>query len=247
MFAKPSSLLLGGLLLFSSSLATAQIAPDKPSQADVTPIWKKAAGAIGAYVSILATSNACKIELDKIACNAIYTNIGILKIWSNMSSATVDQLLADFSADYSKDKTTCVDSDKYFDITATTMAKAAEKNTEGTGITLNPLPERIYVPAIALRAPFDPKSPKDAAKVMIVTAYMIEAAAGQCKIELTGTEYLNLERAKYYYRGKADLAAAEVEKLGDGATIEVRQSRTQFCAPGWNAKSKLNDLMESIK
>lgn len=247
MLAKLSSLLLGGLLLLSSSWAAAQIEPDKPSQADDTPIWKKAAGAIGPYLSILATSNVCKVELDKTARNTIEANIGVLKKWSNMSSATANNLLAEFSAGAAKDKTTCADVDKYFDITATTMAKAAEKNVEGTGITLNPLPERIFFPAVASRKTFDPKSPKDAAKVMIVTAYMIEAAAGRCKIELTGADYLNLERAKYYYRGKANLTAAEFKELDDGATVEVRQSLTQFCSAGWNATSKLNALMDSIK
>jgi len=231
MFTKLLAPLLSGVFLLASTSAQAESAADK------------AQGGIGGYLAILAIGKLCKFDLDKPTTEAIVGNINALQKTAKLSDAELDQAMNSLVDSFAKRKPSpCAGGASEFAAMAVGMSKGAEKEAEGSGVTLKALPARAAAPA---KAPA--KDPKEAAKNMAIAAHMIEAIADECKIEINSKDSLNLDRVQYYFRGKADLSAAEVKAIVDAVEKEAHDSHKTVCAPEWGFRGTLDTLLATIK
>lgn len=232
MFRFVGPVLLGITLL--ATPARAQTATDK------------AQGGIGGYLAILAIAKLCKYDVDKPTTEAIVANINALQPKSKLSDAEIDQAMESMLASFAKRKESpCAGGLNEFYTMASAMAVAARKEAEGSGVALKDLPARA-AKAAASTAPAT-KDPKAAAKNMVIAAHMIEAVADECKIKLSDKESLDLDRVQYYFRGKADLTAAEVKEIAAAVEKEAEGSHKTVCAPEWGFRQTLDTLLATIK
>lgn len=236
MFLRSFAPVVIGAFLFAASPASAQSAAEKAAE--------KAQGGLGGYLAILAIGKLCNFDLDKPATEAIVANINALQKPAKMTDAELDQSLAALVDAFKKrPNSPCAAGANEYPAMAVAMAKGAEKEAEGSGVTLKPVPARQV--AAAKAAPV--KDPKEAARNMLIAAHMIEAVADECKIKITDKESLDLDRVQYYFRGKADATAAEVKEIVTVVEKEAADSRKKVCAPDWGFRSTLDTLLATIK
>lgn len=229
---------LTAALMFTSSQASAQSAAEK------------AQGGIGGYLAILAIGQLCKFELEKPMTEAIVANINALQPKAKMTDAELDAGLKGLVDALGKRKPSpCAGGQTEYYAMAAAMAKGAEKEAEGSGVALKPVPPRAAAAAKPAPVPAakTAPSPKEAAKNMAIAAHMLEAISDECKIELTSKESLALDRVQYYFRGKADLTAAEVKAIVEAVEQEAKKTRAQVCAPEWGFKATLKTMLETIQ
>lgn len=230
MFLRSFAPVVIGAFLFAASPASAQSAAEK------------AQGGLGGYLAILAIGKLCNFDLDKPATETIVGNINALQKTAKMTDAELDQSLAALVDAFKKRKDSpCAAGASEYPTMAAAMAKGAEKEAEGSGVTLKALPAR----QAAAKTPA--KDPKEAAKNMLIAAHMIEAVADECKIKITDKESLDLDRVQYYFRGKADLTAAEVKEIVAAVEKEAEASHKKVCAPDWGFRATLDTLLATIK
>ena len=215
-----------------------------PSQVFAQSVTDKAQGGVGGYLAILAIAKLCKYDLDKPTTEILVGNINALQPKAKLSDAEMDQAMDSLVASFAKRKDSpCADGLNEFYTMASAMAAGAQKEADGSGVALKTLPPRSAKTAAAPAA----KDPKEAARNMLIAAHMIEAVSDECKIKLTDKESLDLDRVQYYFRGKADLTAAEVKEIVGAVEKEAEASHKKVCAPEWGFRSTLDTLLAVIK
>ncbi len=235
MMTKSLAPVLIGALLLTASPAMAQSAAEK------------AQGGIGGYLAIMAIGQLCKFELDKAATEVIVGNINALQPKAKLSDADLDAALKGLIDSFGmrKDSPCAAGQAEYFNM-AVAMSKGAEKEAEGSGVTLKAVPARPATAAVKSAPPAADKA-KEAAKNLLIAAHMIEAVADECKIEISSKDSLDLDRVQYYFRGKADLSVKEVKQIVDAVEEEAKNSHKTVCAPEWGFKSTLKTMIDMIK
>ena len=168
------------------------------------PVVDAAQAGIANYSIIIAISQMCSFDLDKSTKETVVANVGLLMPKAKFTDKDMDDVLAGSIATLSKDK------DKYcgpglavFKEKIPIFEKLAIEAAKPTGVSLKPLTVAA-TPA---------KDPKELAAQMLDFSIMAEAISDECKFKLKDGESLAIDRAEYYWRGKADYTAKQFEDL----------------------------------
>ncbi len=82
---------------------------------------------------------------------------------------------------------------------------------------------------------------------MLNQAIMVETVAFQCKITLSGPEALMVDRAQYYWRGRANYTPAQFKVVQEFWEADVAKSEDKYCAAAFGFRVRLEAVLNSIK
>jgi len=213
-----------------------------------------AIGALRNYLSIMAIAKMCNFELDKAVVAAVVDNITALQPVSQLTDKDLDGMLANAVQSFGKTKAAfCAPGLDGFYGLMPEFTKGARDEAAGSGVTLKPIPGRVVAsppPPAAVPAP--PPAPainkdKEAAVSMLNQAIMIDTVAFQCKIKLEGAEALTVDRAQYYWRGRANYTPSQFKAVQEFWEADAARNEAKYCSPGFGFRARLDAVLASIK
>ena len=238
-------------------LAAAPAAAQSPREAAI--------GALRNYLSVMAIAKLCGFELEKPMVAAIVANINALQPASGLSDKDLDGMLLNSVQSYGRTKAAfCAPGlDSFYGLVPDYL-KAARDEAAASGVTLLAVPERVVAappppPATVAPAPAAAPQPpeplpqpavdkdKEAAVAMLNQAIMVEAVAYQCKITLSGPESLMVDRAQYYWRGRANYTPAQFKVVQEFWETDTAKSEEKYCAAAFGFRARLEAALNSIK
>ena len=226
-----------------------------------------AIGALRNYLSVMAIAKLCGFELEKPIVAGIVANINALQPASGLSDKDLDGMLANSVQSYGRTKAAvCAPGlDSFYGLMPDYL-KAARDEAAASGVTLLAIPERFVAapppapvappPPPAPAAPPPPPAPppapavdkdKEAAVAMLNQAIMVETVAFQCKITLSGPEALTVDRAQYYWRGRANYTPAQFKVVQEFWETDAAKSEDKYCAAAFGFRARLEAVLNSIK
>lgn len=213
-----------------------------------------AIGALRNYLSVMAVAKLCGFELEKPIVAAIVANINALQPASGLSDKDLDGMLANSVQSYGRTKAAvCAPGlDSFYGLMPDYL-KAARDEAAGSGVTLLAVPERsVAAPPPAPPPPVPPSQPaagedKEAAVAMLNQAIMVETVAFQCKITLSGPEALTVDRAQYYWRGRANYTPAQFKVVQDFWETDAAKNEEKYCAAAFGFRARLEAVLNLVK
>ena len=219
-----------------------------------------AIGALRNYLSVMAIAKLCGFELEKPIVAGIVANINALQPASGLSDKDLDGMLANSVQSYGRTKAAfCAPGlDSFYGLMPDYL-KAARDEAAASGVTLLAIPERFVAappPAPAAPPPPPPPAPppapavdkdREAAVAMLNQAIMVETVAFQCKITLSGPEALTVDRAQYYWRGRANYTPAQFKVVQEFWETDAAKSEDKYCAAAFGFRARLEAVLNSIK
>ncbi len=233
-----------------------------PSPAAAQSPREAAIGALRNYLSVMAIAKLCGFELEKPMVAAIVANINALQPASGLSDKDLEGMLANSVQSYGRTKAAfCAPGLDNFYVLVPDYLKAARDEAAGSGVTLLAVPERVVAapPPAAVAAPAPPPPPpapppapavdkdKEAAVAMLNQAIMVETVAFQCKITLSGPESLMVDRAQFYWRGRANYTPAQFKVVQDFWETDAAKNEDKYCAAAFRFRARLDAVLNSIK
>lgn len=218
-----------------------------------------AIGALRNYLSVMAIAKLCGFELEKPIVAAIVANINALQPASGLSDKDLDGMLANSVQSYGRTKAAyCAPGLDSFYALVPDYLKAAKDEAAASGVTLLAIPERVVAapPPAPVAAPPPPPAPpplpaidkdKEAAVAMLNQAIMVDTVAFQCKITLSGPEALMVDRAQYYWRGRANYTPAQFKAVQEFWEADAAKSEEKYCAAAFGFRARLEAVLNSIK
>lgn len=218
-----------------------------------------AIGALRNYLSVMAIAKLCGFELEKPIVAGIVANINALQPASGLSDKDLDGMLANSVQSYGRTKAAyCAPGLDSFYALVPDYLKAAKDEAAASGVTLLAIPDRVVAapPPAPVAAPPPPPAPpplpaidkdKEAAVAMLNQAIMVDTVAFQCKITLSGPEALMVDRAQYYWRGRANYTPAQFKVVQEFWKADAAKSEEKYCAAAFGFRARLEAVLNSIK
>ena len=214
-----------------------------------------AIGALRNYLSIIAISKMCNFELDKPVVAAVVDNINTLQQVARLTDKDLDGMLGNSVQSFSRTRAAfCAPGLDGFYGLIPELTKGVRDEAAASGVALKAIPSRDVASVPPVPAAKPPQAPapaidkdKEAAVSMLNQAIMIETVAFQCKIKLDGVEALTVDRAQFYWRGRANYTPSQFKVVQEFWEADAARNEEKYCAAAFGFRTRLDAVLASVK